>query len=171
MKTKITFAILFAITVLLLAFAYYLEYWRGIVPCPLCLLQRFCFYILAAIFLVACAATPKKSGYYTYSILTILFAIVGMAIAGRQLYLQYNPPQDTGCAADLTYLLQTFPLTQVLAKIFQGSPECATSQWSFLQLDMAGWAFIWFLIFAIVAVYILLRNHFADFRSSINKEI
>lgn len=159
MTKKAIFATLFIITVLLLAFAYYLEYWHNIVPCPLCLLQRFCFYILAALFLVAFAATPKKWGYYIFGLLTIFFSVLGMVISARQLYLQYSPPnQDMGCAADMTYLLQTFPLTQVLAEIFQGSPECATSQWSFLNLDMAGWAFIWFAIFAILAIYIMLRQ-------------
>ncbi len=159
MTNKAIFAGVFLITVLLLAFAYYLEYWQAIIPCALCLLQRFCFYILAVVFLVAFATPTKKWGQYSYGILTILVSALGMVIAGRQLYLQHLPPaQDPGCVADMTYLLQTFPLTQALKQIFQGSPECAVSQWSFLHLDMAAWAFIWFAIFAVVGIYMLSRR-------------
>lgn len=159
MTNKAIFATLFVTTVLLLAFAYYLEYWQAIIPCALCLLQRFCFYILAIVFLVGFVATPKRFGYYSYSLLTFFFAALGMVIAGRQLYLQHLPPaQNPGCVADMTYLLQTFPLTEALKQVFQGSPECAVSQWSFLHLDMAGWAFIWFLIFAIVSLYTIIRR-------------
>ncbi len=160
MTNKIIFTALFAITILLLAFAYYLEYWHGIMPCALCLLQRFCFYILAVIFLVAFVVPPKKWGYYCYGLLTIIFSGLGIVIASRQLYLQHLPPnQDPGCVADMTYLLQTFPITQALKQIFQGSPECAVSQWSFLNLDMAAWALIWFVIFAIVAIYSMIRRN------------
>ena len=159
MTNKRIFTALFAITVLLLAFAYYLEYWHDVMPCALCLLQRFCFYILAVIFLVAFVVPPTKWGYYCYSILTIIFSGLGIVIASRQLYLQHLPPnQDPGCVADMTYLLQTFPITQALKQIFQGSPECAISQWSFLNLDMAGWALIWFVIFAIVGLYTIVKS-------------
>lgn len=159
MTNKAIFAISFTITVLLLAFAYYLEYWHSVMPCALCLLQRFSFYMLSIVFLVGFVAPYKKWSHYSYGILTILFSVIGIAIASRQLYLQHLPAsQDPGCVADLTYLLQTFPLTQALEQIFQGSPECAISQWSFLTLDMAGWACIWFLIFVIVGLYTMLRQ-------------
>ena len=151
------YGLLFLVTVLLLLFAYYLEYWHNIIPCPLCLLQRFCFYILAAIFLVAFITQPKNIGHYVYGALIIIVAATGILIASRQLFLQHMPPDQTlACAADITYLLQTFPLTQVISQVFKGSAECAISQWSFFNLDMAGWALIWYAIFILFAIYFII---------------
>lgn len=158
-RKQTTYGALFLTTVLLLAFAYYLEYWQNINPCPLCLLQRFCFYALAVVFLVGFATQPKKKGHIVYALLIILLTLIGIAIASRQLYLQHLPPGSaTGCVADITFLLQTFPLTQVLTQVFQGSAECAVSQWSFLHLDMAGWALVWYVIFIGFALSLLKRK-------------
>ena len=146
-------------SILLLLFAYYLEYWHGIVPCPLCLLQRFCFYCLATLFFVAYFLPNKRYSPWIYAAMIICVSTLGIVIAARQLYLQHLPAnQVQGCSADISYLLQTFPLTQVIKQVFAGSSECAISQWSWLGLDMAGWALIWFVIFILIAVYTVIRQ-------------
>lgn len=158
-RYRITYAFAFICCLCLLLFAYYLEYWQNITPCPLCLLQRFCYYFLAITFFVALFTEPNRIGRIIFGIIAIIFSLLGIIIAIRQLYLQHLPPNHAqGCSADISYLLQTFSLPEVLHRIFQGSAECSISQWSFLSLDMAAWSLIWLCFFILLAVYTMLQH-------------
>src|SRR5258706_7114407 len=76
---------------LLLAFGYFLQYVKGLEPCPLCLLQRGFFYTVLAVFLLAAAHGPKGKGAIAYGVLGALFAAGGAAVASRQVWLQHLP--------------------------------------------------------------------------------
>lgn len=157
-KSRFNYGILFLIVVIIFLITYYLEYVSGIHPCPLCLLQRLCFYIVGFIFLIACIHSPKNIGNIVYPILTIIFSLIGIVFAIRQIYLQHLPQgQTVGCGVDLAYMFQNFPITEALKHVFQGSAECAVSQWHFLGFDMAEWALLWFIFFIAISVFLIVR--------------
>jgi disulfide bond formation protein DsbB len=56
-------------------------------------------------------------------------------------------------------MLENFPLTQVLPKIFSGSGDCSEPAWVFLGLSIAGWSLVWFSILSLAAVVALFRPH------------
>jgi disulfide bond formation protein DsbB len=143
----------------LLGFAYYLQYVQGLEPCPLCMVQRGFFYAVLAFFVVAAIHGPGRRGAIVYSALIALFALGGAAAATRQVWLQHLPPDKVPqCGPDLFFMLENFPLSRTLEKLFYGTGECAVVDWSFLGLSIAGWSLVWFIALALYAVWIAARR-------------
>lgn len=143
----------------LLGYGYYLQYAQGLEPCPLCMIQRAFFYVVMALFIIAALHGPARIGTAIYSTLVVLFALGGAATAGRQVWLQHLPADKVPqCGPDLFFMLQNFPLSRTLAKVFYGSGECAAVDWKFLGLSIAGWALVWFSLFVLYALWLALRR-------------
>lgn len=148
----------FLICAALLGFALYLQYVEHQDPCPLCILQRVAFIAMMALFLVGALHGPARRGAIVYSTLLFIVAGIGGAIAGRQVWLQHLPADRVpACGPGLDYMLQSFPLTKALEKIFAGSGECAEAGWRFLGLTIAGWSLVWFVALGTFAVVIAVR--------------
>ena len=69
------FSLAFVASVLLLGGAFYLEFTKGLVPCPLCQSQRVLLGVFAAVCLVARVHAPAQAGARRY-------AAVALALAG-----------------------------------------------------------------------------------------
>ncbi|HVC12327.1 MAG TPA: disulfide bond formation protein B [Burkholderiales bacterium] len=143
----------------LLAYALVLQYFQGQDPCPLCLVQRGFFTLVMVAFLVGAAHNPGRSGTLVYSVLALLSAAGGLAVAGRQVWLQHLPAdQVPACGPDLYFMLQNFPLSRTLEKLFIGTGECAEVKWRFLGLSIAEWSLAWFAALALYALWIAART-------------
>jgi disulfide bond formation protein DsbB len=150
---RLGYALGFAACAGLLGFAYYLQYFEGEEPCPLCLLQRGAFVLLGAVFLAAALHGPARLGAVIYAVLATLFATAGAALAARQVWLQHLPPHRVPeCGPGLEYMLKKFPLSQAIGKILAGTGECAEVGWKFLGLSIAGWSLVWFVLLGALAV-------------------
>ncbi len=150
----------------LLAFALYLQYVEQQEPCPLCILQRVAFLAMMAVFVVAALHGPGRRGTIAYS--TIIFVVAGMgaAVAGRQVWLQHLPAdQIPACGPGLEYMLERFPLSEALRKVFAGSGECAEVGWRFLGLSIAEWSLAWFVLLAAFAVFVAMHTPRAGARA------
>jgi disulfide bond formation protein DsbB len=158
MSSRALFALIFAACAGLMAFGLYLQHAQNLEPCPLCILQRYAFVVTGVIALVAAVHAPARIGQRIYGALAALAAGSGAGIAGRQVWLQHNPPQVFDCGPDLGYMLDAFPLSQVLPKIFEGEGDCAEVVWKFLGLSIPEWALLWFLAFAAAGLYLALRR-------------
>jgi disulfide bond formation protein DsbB len=158
-NTTRTALVLPAVTcALLLGFGYYLQYVRGLEPCPLCMVQRGFFYLLGITFIVAALHGPGRVGAMVYGVLGFLFAAGGAATASRQVWLQHLPADKVPqCGPDLFFMLENFPLSQALQKLLQGSGECAAVDWKFLGLSIAGWSLVWFVLFCVYAAWLAMR--------------
>lgn len=153
-QARLLFFLSFMLCVGLLAFASFLQVSRHIEPCPLCILQRIGFFIIAAIVLVASLHRCGRLATRIYASLVAVFAILGALLAGRQVWLQHLPPdQIAGCGPSLGVMLKNFPISQTIKILLTGTAECAKVQWTFLHLSIAGWslvAFIGFICFAMM---------------------
>jgi len=136
----------FGACALLLGYAYFLQFYQGLEPCPLCIFQRLAMAALGFIFLVAAVHNPKRSaGARTYGILIALVAALGAGIAGRHVWLQNLPPEQVpACGPGLDYLLETFPLSETIALVLRGSGDCAEVDWTFLGLSIPAWTLLLF---------------------------
>jgi len=151
---RLVYAAGFAICVLLIGIALYLQYYEYQNPCPLCVLQRVAFIAMMPIFLVAAIHGPQRGGAHVYSALLLLIAAAGGAVAVRHVWLQHLPKDRVPeCGPGLEYMLNKFPLTQALEKIFRGSGECAEGGWTLLRLSIAEWSLTWFVLLSALAVY------------------
>ena len=144
---RLAFLAIFLACAGLLAFALYLQEQKGLDPCPMCILQRYMFFGIAFVALAGAVHGPRRGlALKVYAILVALFALVGGGTAIRQSWLQHNPPKMASCGAELEFLLENFPLSQALPKIFAGTGDCAAVHWRFLGLSIAEWALVWFVI-------------------------
>ncbi len=143
----------FLATTAILALAYGLEYFQGLIPCALCEVQRLCFGLLAFLFLLASILPLKKAPQVLVNLLLVSMSLFGALFAGRQVFLQYLPASfDFGtCEASLQYMLDIMPWYEVLRNVFLGGPECAKINGSFLHLSFAAWALFLFIVFFLLA--------------------
>ena len=151
---RLVYAAGFAVCAGLFAFALYLQYYEYQNPCPLCILQRIAFIALGAVFLVAAIHGPARAGAMVYSMILALIALSGVAVAARHVWLQHLPKDRVPeCGPGLEYMLNRFPFTQALEKIFRGSGECAEAGWRFLSLTIAEWSLLCLVSLGIWAVF------------------
>jgi disulfide bond formation protein DsbB len=146
------FAIGAAICAALLAYAYYLQYVKGLQPCPLCMVQRLFFYAMLFFFAVGAlhGRWPKL-----WSGLVVLSAGGGAAAASRHVWLQSLPPDKVPqCGPDLFFMLENFPFSRTMEKLLYGSGECAAVDWTFLGLSIAGWTLVWFVALGLYALWL-----------------
>jgi disulfide bond formation protein DsbB len=142
----------------LLAFAFYQQYQMFLEPCPLCIFQRIGFIWIGAVALLAAIHNPARVGQWVYSLAMIAGAVLGALVAGRHVWLQNLPPdQVPECGPGLNYMLDTLPLSEVLAKVFLGDGNCAEVHWTFLGLSMPGWTLVWFSGLALVTLWLTVR--------------
>ncbi len=127
----------------LLAYAWYAQAVLGLEPCALCIFQRVGIAVVGLLFLLAAVHHPRRWGARVYGVLLLLAALVTTAVAARHLWIQHQPPGTVAaCGATLSYMLDVFPLTDVIRKVLSGSGECARVTWTMLGLSMPGWVLI-----------------------------
>ena len=153
-QSRILFALIFLICGGLLGYAYYLQYYQGLDPCPLCIFQRACYALLGGISLLAAIHNPAATGRRIYGGLCALASVAGIVFAGRQVWLQHLPKdQVPECGPGLEYWIQTLPLTETLRKVFHGTGDCAVVDWTFLSLSIAEWSLIIFTLTLLAVLF------------------
>lgn len=139
----------------LLAYGYWLQYFDGQDPCPLCLIQRAFYLMIVIVFTAAALHGPGRVGGIAYGVAGTVLALGGFGTAARQVWLQHLPPEHVPpCGPDLYYMIDNFPLSRVFEKLFTGSGQCAEVSWRFLGLSIAEWSLGWFLALALYALWL-----------------
>jgi disulfide bond formation protein DsbB len=127
----------------LMGYALYVQYVLGLAPCPLCIFQRIATIATGVLFLIATLHNPRPSGARVYGVLIGLAALCGVLVSSRHIWIQAQPPGTVAaCGADLNYLLEIMPVTDVVTKVLTGSGECGKVDWTFLGLSMPWWVAI-----------------------------
>jgi len=151
----------FAVCGALLGFALYVEHGMFMLPCPLCMLQRFFFVGMGLLGLVAALHNPKGwPGRAVYGVLIAILAGVGGSVAARHLWLQLQPPGSfPSCAGmGLGYMMESLGPIDALAEALAGSADCAKIDWMFLGFSMPAWTLLCFVLLGIGALVAGLRR-------------
>lgn len=142
-----------------MAIAFYFQYVMGLEPCPLCMMQRGAVIAVGGVALVAALHNAKAWGMRIYALLLLLFASAGAALSIRHLWLQSLPEgQAPACGPSFEYMMDAYPLMQVLKIAMQGTGDCAKVVWQFLGLSIPGWMLLAFAGMALVSLVVLLRS-------------
>ena len=137
--------LLFLACVAMMAVALYMEHQMNLDPCPLCIVQRIMVISVGFTALVAAVHNPGATGIRIYGGIVVLYSGMGAGTAMRQLWLQSLPEsQVPACGPGLDYLLDVFPLTEVIAIVFAGDGACAEVSWSLFGISIPGWALLGF---------------------------
>ena len=166
-NNKMLYVIGIIVPWILIGVAYfYFQKKLGLTPCPLCMFQRAALAGMSIVCLVAFFLNFRSgSGVVLYkvsSILVAVLAVVGISIAGRQVWLQNLPPESVpSCGVDPVYQwLQSsdYGFMEMMATTLQGSGDCSVAHWSFLGLSIAGWMLVIFSSIFLIALFSFLRS-------------
>ena len=135
-----------------------LQHVVGLDPCPLCIFQRIAYFALALFALIAASLSPRRASR-RFGVLALASALTGDGVAGRHVWLQMNP-QGMSCGPGLGAMLENFPLTDILPKVFRGSGDCSEAAWILLGLTIAEWSLLWFVVLSAATIFIVLARRF-----------
>jgi disulfide bond formation protein DsbB len=129
----------------LIGFGLILQLVEGVVPCPMCIMQRWVW-----IAIIACSAVgawwygPRRA--MLFHALHAVLGVGGAYVAARQSWLQWYPPEVVSCGRDFYGIVDTFPLRQALPLLLKGSGDCSAVDWTFLGGSIANWSFVMFVV-------------------------
>lgn len=155
-RTRSLFFLASFACVLIMGVIVYLERVIGLMPCPLCYVQRALLLLFAMLSLLATVHSPGRVGWRVYSGLLLLVAGAGAAVAARQVWLQAMPPEDLeSCLANLQQLIDSRPWFDVVTLILAGSAGCNEITWSLFGITLPEWSLLAFAGAMLFALYYL----------------
>lgn len=136
--------------------ALYMQVVLGEAPCPLCILQRYAF-LLIAIFAFIGAAMRTTSSVTVFEVLVVISALGGVAAAGHHVYTQFYPAVSCGIDV-LQPIVDSLPLATIFPLGFQVDGFCGTPYPPILGLSLPQWALVAFVLTAILVPLGIYRN-------------
>ena len=123
-------------------------------PCPLCIMQRVGYLGICFSCFMALAFQPSRKFFH---ILATLFALFGLLVAGRHIWVLFHP--DTSCGIDpLETWINQFEIVRSLPWLFKVDGLCSAQLPPIFGLQLPQWSFIWFAIIFIVLLQRLFKK-------------
>ena len=141
----------------LLGYGFYLQYALNLEPCPMCVVQRYAFVLIAVVCVLARLGAGKVL-HTSGAFLMLVLAGAGAFTAARQSWLQWYPPEIASCGRDIYGMVENFPLSRAIPMIFKGSGDCTKVDWTFLGGSIANWSFLCFCGLMAVALALIWRR-------------
>ncbi len=142
-------------SIALLGVGLYLQLVEKMMPCPLCVLQRYAFAVLAICCLIG-ALAPRGAAVMSAGA-GILASLTGAGIAGWHLWVKAHP--TVSCGIDpLETSLNRIPTAQLFPTMFKADGLCATEYAPILGLSIPQWSLFWFVVFTIALATVLVRR-------------
>ena len=120
--------------------------------CPMCILTRYVFMLVAISGLIAFLIKKKVAGH----ILILISSILGLLVTSRQIYIQNMSLEDidmlSGCSMPFHAQVEYFGLIEAISRTLAGGPSCAEDGWRFV-LNFAEWGFVFFFIYLISSLF------------------
>lgn len=134
----------------------------GLVPCPLCIVQRFFYAFVGLAAIVGYMGWWSRFTERVAGMAVALLAFAGWLVAARHVYLQrfHEADPSSGCAVSFGSFLDDFIFA------LGGTGNCAIIDWSFIGLSIADWSFVAFTGLAAVGIWIALKGR-SDASSSL----
>lgn len=124
----------------------------NLAACPLCILQRMLYLLLAVESALAFAFVRSDLNQRLAAVVMAITAATGATIAGYQTWIQ-RFARDVSCTADQPWWEQfvnwagaQFPM------LFEATGLCSEAGWKFLSLSIAEWSLLIFSAMTVVAL-------------------
>ncbi|MES2128636.1 MAG: disulfide bond formation protein B [Pseudomonadota bacterium] len=133
--------------------ALYMQHAKDMLPCPLCVIQRYAFLGIGIFSLVA--AFAKKPG--AWLLLAGASAIGGLGTVGKHLYVLAHP--GFSCGIDpMETILNKIPTAEYLPWIFRADGLCEAATDTVFGLSIPQWSAIAFVALTITLLVAALRR-------------
>lgn len=125
-------------------------------PCPLCILQRYGYILLAAVSLCAAVHGPGRRGMRVYAGIATIVAAAGSGVATWQVT---KGSTMLSCLADpVGDFVNHLPTADAWPEFFFASGGCADQLPPVLGLTVPVWSFLWYGLFLIASLVILIQT-------------
>jgi len=142
-----------AVSLALVGAALYLQHAKDMLPCPLCIIQRYLFLGVAIFSLIAAFAGKVK----VWTGVALLSALGGLGVAGKHLYVLAHP--GFSCGIDpMETVLNKIPTATLLPYVFRADGLCEAALDDVLGLSVPQWSALWFVILGLSLVWVLARR-------------
>lgn len=140
---RIVCGLIASYTALMLVVGFVLQYAVGLVPCPLCIIQRFFFGLVGVVGLVGAIHGRFLNGY---AAAMFTLSSLGLLVAARNVYIEWAPKSEFG-APCIPWLES---LTDWVTVVFQATGDCTERDWTMLGLSIPEWSLFSFLFLMLV---------------------
>jgi len=148
--------VLFAIAAIcfaLIGAALYLQHVKEMLPCPLCVIQRYLFLAAGICSLAGALGGKARLG----AGLALLSALGGLGVVGKHLYVLAHP--GFSCGIDpLETVLNKFPSAHYMPWLFRADGLCETAGDTLFGLSVPQWSAVWFALLAAALAWTLARR-------------
>jgi disulfide bond formation protein DsbB len=142
-----------AVSLALVGAALYLQHAKDMLPCPLCIIQRYLFLGVAIFSLIGAFANKVK----VWTGVALLSALGGLGVAGKHLYVLAHP--GFSCGIDpMETVLNKIPTATLLPYMFRADGLCEAALDDVLGLSVPQWSALWFVILGLSLVWVLVRR-------------
>lgn len=130
----------------------------NLAACPLCILQRMLYLLLAleaiAAWMLAGAPLPRRGAAFVMAVT----ALTGVGVAAYQTWLQ-RFAKNASCTADQPWWESfVYWAGEKWPRMFEASGLCSEAGWRFLGLSIAEWSLVAFTTMTIAMLAALLRK-------------
>jgi disulfide bond formation protein DsbB len=142
-----------AVSLALVGAALYLQHAKDMLPCPLCVIQRYAFLGIAIFSLIGAFSNKIKA----LATLALLCALGGLGTVGKHLYVLAHP--GFSCGIDpMETVLNKIPTATMLPWLFRADGLCEAAQDTVLGLNVPQWSAVWFVILTAGLIWVLARR-------------
>jgi disulfide bond formation protein DsbB len=142
-----------AVSIALVGAALYLQHAKDMLPCPLCVIQRYLFLGVAVFSLIGAFANKIKA----LGTLALLCALGGLGVVAKHLYVLAHP--GFSCGIDpMETALNKIPTATLVPWLFRADGLCEAAQDTVLGLNVPQWSAVWFAILTLSLVWVLARR-------------
>jgi disulfide bond formation protein DsbB len=130
----------------------------GLAACPLCIIQRMLYLLLALFAGLAMPFAGRLPGRRLGALGLIVAAGTGLFVSGYQVWIQRFSP-STSCSGRMAWWEELVDWAgDQVPILFRASGLCSDPAWKFLGLSIADWSLGMFALLLLLAAHTLLRR-------------
>ena len=155
-QPRALFALSLIVPCALVAFAVMLTTVYQVAACPLCIVQRMLYLVIAVAALFGAALASEPGVRVFAALLQMIIAAAGAAIAGYQIYLQQHP-FSASCGDGSSWWERLVEQAgQLIPLLFKAEGLCSESTWPLFGISIVEWsalAFAGLFIFGLMTLF------------------
>ena len=137
----------------LIAVALYLQHAKEMLPCPLCVIQRYLFLGVGIAALAGALSGKIRAG----AAVALLAALGGLGVVGKHLYVLANP--GFSCGIDpMETTLNKIPTAELMPWMFRAEGLCESATDTLFGLSIPQWSAVWFVLLTLILVWVLVAG-------------
>ena len=134
----------------LVGVALYLQHAQNMLPCPLCVIQRYLFIAIALCCAVGAYGGKPRLG----AGLGLIGALAGLGVVGKHLWVLAHP--GLSCGIDpMETALNKIPTATMLPWLFKAEGLCENATDGLFGLSIPQWSAVWFVLLTLALVWVL----------------